>query len=84
MRSLPRRHDQQVFVAVAVDVEHGERPTVLIEVEPDGARHIVEASLTVVAQEHVPLTAGDRAVDQELIDRAPGVIIRSALDACKR
>ena len=81
LRRLPRRHHGEVRIAVAIDVEHGERPAVLIEVEADRARHVVEAARAVVAQEHVALPAGDRVVDQQLVDRPPRVVVRRALDA---
>ena len=71
-------------IAVAIDVEHGERAAVLIEVEPDGARDVVEPALAVVAQEDVALVAGDRVVNQQLVDRAPGIVIGRAFDARQR
>ena len=76
---LPRRHDRQILVAVAIDVEDRERAPVLIEIEAGGAGDLVEAALAVVAQQHVALAAGDRLVDQQLVDRAPRLVVGRAL-----
>ena len=84
LRRLPRGHHDEVRIAVAIDVEHRERSPVLIEVEADGARHVVEAALSVVAQQHVALAAGDRSADEHLVDRPPRVVVRRALDARER
>ena len=45
-----------------VVVEDGEGAAVLVQVEPHRARHVVEAALAVVAQEHVALVVGLGAV----------------------
>ena len=59
LRGLPRRHHREIRIAVAVDVEHGKRPAILIEIETDRSRDVVEAALTVVAQKHVALPTRD-------------------------
>ena len=84
LRCLSGRHHDEVLVAVAVDVERREGSSVLIEIESERARDLVEASVSVVAQEHVPLMAGDRSVNQQLIHRAPGIVIRRAGRARER
>ena len=67
----------EVLVAIAIEVEQRERPAVLIEVEPERAGDLVEAAVTVVPQEHVPLSAGDRSVHQQLVDRPPRLVVRA-------
>ncbi len=57
LRRRARRHQDHVRVAVAVVVEQREGSAVLVQVEPDGARDLVEAATAVVAQKHVPLVA---------------------------
>ena len=84
LRRLPSGHHDEVRIAVAVDVEHRERSAVLIEVEAERARDLVEAAVSVVAQEHVALLAGDRAVNQQLVDRAPGIVVGRAWHARER
>ncbi len=68
----------EVRVAVPVEVQDGEGPPVLVEVEPDRTRDVVESSLAVVAQEHVPVVAGDRVLDHEPVQGPPGVVVGSA------
>ena len=84
LRRLPRRHDREILIAVAIDVEDRERAPVLIEVEAGGAGDLVEAALAVVAQQHVALAAGDRLVDQQLVDRPPRLVVRRALHRRER
>ena len=84
LRRLPRRHHHEIRIAVTIDIEHGERSAVLIEVEPHRARDLVEAAVAVVAQEHVALVAGDRPVNQQLVDRPPRIVVRRARDARER
>jgi hypothetical protein len=80
LRHRARGHHRQIGIAVLVVVEDREGATILVEVEANRCRDVVEAALAVVAQEHVPLVAGDRAMDQELVDGAPGVVVGSARD----
>ena len=84
LRRLPRRHHREIRVAVTIEIEDGERSAVLIEVEPDRSRDVVEPAAAVVAEEHVALAAGDRSRDQQLVDRAPRIVVRRALDAGER
>ena len=84
LRRLPCRHDGEIGIAVAVGVQHGERLAVLLEVEADRAGHVVEASPAVVAQQDVALPAGNRVVDQPLVDRPPGFVVRRPLDRGQR
>ena len=66
-------------VAVAVEIEHGEGPAILIEIEAGGTRHLVEAAMAVVAQQHVALVAGLRSVaHQQPVRRAPAIVVRRA------
>src|SRR5205814_9072155 len=78
LRRLAIRHHDEVRMAVAVDVEDRKRPAVLIEVEAERPRDLVVAPMTIVAQEHVALPAGDRAANQQLVDRTPRIIIGRA------
>ena len=77
LRRLASRHQHEVLVAIAIEVEQRERSAVLIEVEPERAGDLVEAAVTVVSQEHVSLSAGDRSVHQQLVDRPPRLVVRA-------
>ena len=55
LRRGARGEQHDVGPAVAVVVEHRERPAVLVEVEAGGARDVLEAASAVVAQQHVAL-----------------------------
>src|SRR5438094_322883 len=58
----PGGQQDDVGVAVQVVVEDRERASVLVEVQTRAARDLVEAAPAVVAQEHVALVLGLRAV----------------------
>jgi hypothetical protein len=73
---LTRRHHDEIGIAVAIDVEDGKRSAVLIEVESERPGNLFEASVPLLRKEDVPLMAGDRAMNQQLIDRPPGFVIR--------
>ena len=77
-------HHDEIGIAIAIDVEDRERSAVLIEIEPERARDLVEPAVSIVAQEDVALAAGDRAVNQQLVDRAPRVVVGRAWHACER
>ena len=84
LRRLPIGHHDEVRIAIAVDVEDRKRPAVLIEVEADRPGDLVVAAMAIVAQEHVALPAGDRAVNQQLIDRAPRIVVGCARHSRER
>ncbi len=73
------RENDEVGVAVAVVVEDGEGPAILVEVEPRRRGDVVEVALTVVAEEHVPLVLGLGPVAHEkAVGGAPAVVVGRA------
>ena len=79
LRRRSRRHQDDVGVAVAVEVEDGEGAAVLVEVESALSRDLVEAAVAVVAQQDVALVAGLRPVPhQQPVGRPPRVVVRRA------
>ena len=64
LRRRARRHHREVRVSVLVVVEDREGSAVLVEVEAHAARHLVEVTLPVVAQEDVALVIGLGAVGE--------------------
>src|SRR4029077_7872644 len=50
LRRLSRRHDHEIRIAIAIDVEDREGAPVLVEIESERPRDLVEAAVAVVAQ----------------------------------
>ena len=71
LRRRARRHQHHVRVAVAVDVEDGERAAVLVDIEAGGSRDLVEAAAPVVPQQDVALVAGLRSMPHQQPGSSP-------------